>query len=86
MILDHLQEVLARLLVLLQDAITSNQLAVHILMVSIHLMALSLSLDMAKGSLLYSCGFQNTWVISMVFFITESGVLAGPSLFGTNLL
>jgi hypothetical protein len=38
--------------------------------------------------LLYICGFQNTWAISMVFFffITEFGVLEGPSLFGTNLL
>ncbi len=53
---------------------------------SVFISWLSLSLDMAKGSLLYSCGFQNTWVISMVFFIAESGVLAGPSLFGTNLL
>jgi hypothetical protein len=34
----------ARLLVLRQDAITSNQLAVHIIMVTIHLMSLSMSL------------------------------------------
>jgi hypothetical protein len=40
----------SRLLVLLQDAITSNHLAVRILMVTIHLVSLSLSLDVAKGS------------------------------------
>ncbi len=34
----------ARLLVLRQDAITSNQLAVHIIMFTIHLMSLSMSL------------------------------------------
>jgi hypothetical protein len=32
-----------------------------------------------KVPLLYSCGFQNTWVISMVLpFIAEFGVLEGP--------
>jgi hypothetical protein len=46
LILHPLQEeVVARLLVLLQDAITSNQLAVHILMISIHLIELCLSLS-----------------------------------------
>jgi hypothetical protein len=48
------EEILARLLVLLQDAITSNQIAVHMLM-------------MVTIPLLYSYGFQNTWVISMGF-------------------
>ncbi len=76
----------------LQDAITSNQLAVHILMmVTIHLMSLSMSLSLLMWQevpLLYSYGFQNTWVISMgfLFFFTGFGVLEGPSLFGTNLL